>query len=298
MRNQTRAATVVVCTRNRRTELEKCLASLRKMEPAASEIVVVNSAGDDSAREVAATYGVKYVATETPGLSYARNLGAASSSTELIAFIDDDATAKSDWIGQLSAAFDDPKVMVATGTVATPGDKASAYAIPIGEAQQQSVDRETPGWFWLAASGHIGLGGNMMFRHHAFERWPGFDTRLGRGAAIPGSEEHFAVFQLIEMGFRVVHVPGAVVQHPKVESGSRFKVQMIEIAAAYLTLLFAEHPRYRMELLRAVIRRVWRGKSERTAATAVDARVSVFERVRAVVRGIARYRKVRRVVAR
>lgn len=289
MSSSLRAVSVVVCTRNRPTELDRCLASLRGMQTSADEIVVVNSAGNHSAREIAAAHGAKYIATQTPGLSYARNLGAASSSSELIAFIDDDATAAPDWIAKLSVAFSDPKVMVATGSIETESDEPSPYVIPLGEAKQQAVDRDTPGWFWLAASGHLGLGGNMMFRQEAFERWPGFDTRLGRGATIPGAEEHFAFFQLIEMGFRVVHVPGAVVHHPRAASDSRFKLQMIEIATAYMALLFAEHPRHRMELLGALARRLGRGKSRRGAAAGMTGRVSRLDKLRAGVRGIGLY---------
>ena len=47
----------------------------------------------------------------------------------------------------------------------------------------------------------------MKFRREAFQHWPGFNMRPGRGAPIEGAEEHFAFFQLLALGYRCAHVP-------------------------------------------------------------------------------------------
>jgi cellulose synthase/poly-beta-1,6-N-acetylglucosamine synthase-like glycosyltransferase len=262
MTSEPRTVAVVVCTRNRLAELERCLSSLDSLDPAPDEVIVVNSAGDETARKIAAQHAAKYVYAPVPGLSHARNVGAASARSDLIAYLDDDAVADQRWIARLVAPFYDDRAMVVTGRI-DPLDLPNAIGdryleIAFQRAFVGCVDRETLGWFWLANTGHIGVGGNMMLRREAFQHWPGFDTRLGRGALIAGSEEHCAFFQLIDRGYRCIHVPEAVVSHPGVRSAEQlqnFEIQMIENAIAYFTLLFAEYPAHRRELLRGIMRR-------------------------------------------
>ena len=288
--------TIVVCTRNRPVELERCLASLAQLEPQVQEIIVVNSAGDDSAVEIARRHSANYLYCTTAGLSRARNAGAAAARSDLVGFLDDDSIADPAWTVSLAAAFADPKVMVATGTIELFGGVIADYHFAILPVELQ-VDRHTPGWFWLANTGGIGLGGNMMFRREAFQQWTGFDVRLGRGAPIAGAEEHLAFFQLIESGYRCVHVPGAVVRHPGFTSEEHlasFELEMIETAAAYMTLLFVEYPAHRMELLRKFLRRLFRGKNKQVhPASSFSRKLSLWVRLRAALRGVRLYWKTR-----
>lgn len=295
MSHQPADVAVVICTRNRPAELERCLASVAALQPPAREIIVVNSAGA-SARDIASRYGARYLEESLPGVSRARNAGAAAATAELIAFLDDDSVATSNWLAMLGPPFADPKVMVSVGNVAPLVENSGGHhPFPL-RPDPLVVDRATPGWFWLANSGRIGLGGNMMLRRSAFAKWPGFDLRLGRGAAIPGAEEHFAFFQLIELGFRCVFVPGALVRHPGLPSDEvrqHFEEQMVEIAAGYLTLLFMEHPPYRGELLRRVWRRALAGSSAGTASGVAHERPSFWKRLRAAATGFWRYWRTR-----
>lgn len=50
-----------------------------------------------------------------PGLSSARNLGVRSSTSSIVAFLDDDAIAFPDWAAGMVAAFEDSRVIGATG---------------------------------------------------------------------------------------------------------------------------------------------------------------------------------------
>jgi cellulose synthase/poly-beta-1,6-N-acetylglucosamine synthase-like glycosyltransferase len=136
--------------------------------------------------------------------------------------------------------------------------------------ERRVVDRGTPYWFEIANFGGIGTGMNMAFRREAFDLWPGFHERLGRGTPLRGGEEHHAFFSLIDRGYRVVHTPEAVVRHPFPATMSALRSkQWKDLAAAmgYITLLLAEEPTHRKTILKYVFeamrgtRRMWRTQS-------------------------------------
>ena len=120
---------------------------------------------------------------------------------------------------------------------------------------QRVVDLSDPYWFEIANFGGIGIGANMAFRRSAFAVWPGFDVRLGRGAAIDGGEENYAFFLLVQLGFRILYIPDAVVRHSVSGTSAEITSQHLHSLAtisAYILFLLVEHPRYRARLLRYI----------------------------------------------
>ena len=111
----------------------------------------------------------------------------------------------------------------------------------------------------------------MAFRRRAFDLWPGFDERLGRGVILDGGEEHHAFFSLIDRGYRVVYTPDAVVHHPcpRDHRGSPCAPpERPSASTGYITLLFVEEPRYRRKVFNYVLEalqgtpRTWRIQSQ------------------------------------
>lgn len=269
------ACTVVVCTRNRPKELERCLEGVAGLLYPRFEVLVVDSGPvDNQTREVATKRNLRYMAEPMPGQNRARNRGARATDAEIVAYLDDDAVPEPQWISALVEEFRDPQVMVVTGRilplrVETEAERlfAALGGFDVGDQKRRVLDRRTPRWFEIANFGGIGNGSSMAFRRSAFEKWPGFDERLGPGTGGPGGDEHYAFFSLVKVGYRVVHTPKAVVRHPYPRSLPELRARYLKALAAatgYMTFLFFEEPRFRWATVKYVAqalrgaRRPWR----------------------------------------
>lgn len=81
--------TAVVCTRNRESSIAACIESLWSARP--SRILVVDGNSTDRTVEVARAHGADVISDQGAGLGAARQLGAAESGTEWVAYVDSDA---------------------------------------------------------------------------------------------------------------------------------------------------------------------------------------------------------------
>ena len=109
---------VVISTRHRPAQLEKCLEAVARLEYPRFEVMVVDSAPSDSrAREVAERWGTGYILEPVPGASRARNRGARASISEIVASLDDDAMPEPGWLSGLVREFEDPMVMAVGGRI-------------------------------------------------------------------------------------------------------------------------------------------------------------------------------------
>jgi glycosyltransferase involved in cell wall biosynthesis len=210
---------VVICayTRARWDELIEAVASTLTQTVAALEVIVVvdhNPELFERAREE--LDGARVLeSTGSPGLAGARNTGAAAAAAaDVIAFLDDDASAATDWLEQLASEYDGANVLGVGGRID-----------PLWQAPR-------PVWFpeefnWVVGCSYRGLptqraavrnmiGANMSVRREVLEAIGGFREELGRlrsgaGAAeetdlcIRGSERF--------PGGVWLYVPAAVVGH-------------------------------------------------------------------------------------
>jgi glycosyltransferase involved in cell wall biosynthesis len=265
---ETHSCAVVVCTRDRPLQLDQCLAALAKLRYQKYTVGVVDNGSDNKrTEEIVRRWGANYSFEPRPGLSRARNRGARESNADIVAFLDDDSLCEPEWLSSLVLEFADPSVMAVTGMVMLTTADGNASCVRQDVDERRVVDCQTPSWFEMANFGGIGNGGNMAFRRCAFDIWPGFDDRLGRGALMWGSEEHYAFFSLIDRGYRVVYTPYAVVRHPYPYTVEDLRAEYLKgysALAAYLTMLLIEQPRHRWTTLRYIlygvkgVQRTWR----------------------------------------
>jgi glycosyltransferase involved in cell wall biosynthesis len=98
---------VVVPTKGRPRELERCLRALAKLRYAHGrfEVVVVNDGGGEVVMELSANFGARVVVPVGTGPSAARNAGAAAGRGQWVAFIDDDCEPSPRWLESLRATL-------------------------------------------------------------------------------------------------------------------------------------------------------------------------------------------------
>jgi glycosyltransferase involved in cell wall biosynthesis len=269
---------VVVCTRDRPQQLDRCLASLASLSyPAYHVLVVDNAPRDERSREVALYWGVQYLIEPVRGVTRARNRGAYACRTEIIAYVDDDAMADPSWLEVLTQDFADPRVAAVTGAILpiNPASRNDTIGRGAERGPRRVVGRETPGWFEIANFGDLGDESNMAFRRGVFDVWPGFDERLGRGALLDGGEGHYAFFELIERGYRIVYNPEAIVRHPCARTLEEMRSRHLSLLAtttAYITRLAMENPSCRRALAQYILDRLrgasrpWTNCSEKIGA--------------------------------
>lgn len=230
-----------------------CLEGVKALQPAADEILVVdNTTGDAETEAIARQFAVRYVVEPAKGLSRARNRGLAESRSDIVAYIDDDAIPRGDWLGRLIGPFEDPRVAAGTGRIVAPeanGDEGN-------QEQPVVVNDKVVHWFEIATFGGLGLGSNMALRKSACAGWTVFDVRLGRGGPIEIADENFAFASLLSRGHTGVHLPSAVVAHPRLRHDTQS--HRARNSFAYWLLLFSAFPARRRDLREFLFRRLRR----------------------------------------
>jgi len=208
---------VVICTRNRTNDLERCLGALQQQVCPPAEIIVVDNAPDDDSTYLLTKnmLGVKYVREPQKGLDIARNTGARNASGDIVAYTDDDVIAHPHWIRNVKTSFEDPQVMAMTGLI---------IAAELKTESQQIFEK-----YWSFNRGYtdkyydhayyvkhmqtgppvweIGAGANMAFRREVFEKAGYFDVRLDVGAAGCNGDS--------EMWFRILAGKGTIHYNPR-----------------------------------------------------------------------------------
>lgn len=211
----------IICTHNRDEYLGAAIDSLLHQDFADYEVIVVDNASTDTTRQVVEARmphpQLHYVYEPTLGLSVARNTGAQTAQGHILAYLDDDAEASVGWLNALWRIFDgDEQVAIAGGKV--------TLIWPPG--------RTPPRWLSLNMSGNLGAydlgnqrvsitepgltprGLNYAIRKDFLERIHGFDPNLGRvGKNLLSNEELYMTQKALEMGYRVIYDPDALVAH-------------------------------------------------------------------------------------
>ena len=207
------AASIVIPTRARPDYLEVALASIApQARDAGAEMLVIDDAGPSPERRaLVERLGARYQPHPGPlGLNVARNTGVASSSGELVVFVDDDVRARPGWLHSLlDAAREHPDVEVFTGPI------EPRLEGPNGRSGVRSCGREGPPITALDLGGQdtdtrYAWGANMAIRRAALKRIGPFEVALEYG----GDEQEWQDrLRAADPDSEVLYVAGAAIEH-------------------------------------------------------------------------------------
>ncbi len=216
--NRRYQVSVVVSTRNRADRLEKLLLSLVTQSALACEfevVVVDNNSGDCTSmvvKEMQRRYPLRRIVSMSEnklGIAAARNHGARKALGSYIAFIDDDAVAKKDWVAKILKLVNGKKRKIFGGLI-----------FPDYETKKPEWFRdkyETRGWGRKARElkeGEYLSGSNIVIEKRVFEMLKGFEEKLGmQGGRLGVGEETEFQRRARIMGIQLYYEPKLVVRH-------------------------------------------------------------------------------------
>ncbi|QJX49057.1 glycosyltransferase [Hymenobacter taeanensis] len=246
---------VIICTRNRAASLQLCIEALNRMTCQPAEIIVVDNAPpDDSTKKVAESFAnVRYVMEPSVGLSYARNAGVRNSTSDIVAFTDDDVLVHPEWVYRVWETFLDKSVFAMTGLIIAAELDTEAQQIfekhwsfnrgyqdiAYDQAYFKRVESAGPP-VW-----EIGAGANTAFRKEVFNRVGLFDERLGPGAAGCNDDSEMW-FRVLVGGCTIQYNPRAVVYHTHRREVKDLKRQIFTYMSGFTTAALIQqkhHPR-------------------------------------------------------
>lgn len=229
--------TVVVPTVGRPSLRTTVQAVLAQDHPRTEVLVVNNRPGASDVEALLADLAdarLRIVEESTPGVSAARNRGAACARGKVIAFTDDDALPDSGWVSSILESFradTTGRLGAVTGRVLATeaptqlqswfeeagvfdkGADPTVWALDHDPALDVLGGFGKHNVFFPYTAGECGSGNNMAFRPAALASIRGFDLRLGTGTPARGGEDLDAFRAMLLGGWGIFYNPKAVVRH-------------------------------------------------------------------------------------
>jgi glycosyltransferase involved in cell wall biosynthesis len=228
---------VVVPTRNRAVHAEACAKSILATDGFV-DVIFVDQSDDGSTKDALSRIDdprLRYVGTETRGVTKGRNLGMSLSQSDIVAFTDDDCRVAPDWIRRTVDIFAaDPEVAVVCGRVCVPEEiQHLGYAEGFEPREREWQGRFPPlGSDW-------GITANFSIRCSVLDRVGVFDPLLGAGAPLRSGGEPDFLFRVLRAGFKVINAREVVVDHYGIRKpGAEFKKLIMGYSAGTAAAMF------------------------------------------------------------
>jgi glycosyltransferase involved in cell wall biosynthesis len=209
-----RNLSVVVCTRDRRESLARCVDAMLKVESSEEwELVIVDNGSQDGTADFLRSLPSSWknvsiitVFESRLGLGIARNTGWRRASAGLVAFTDDDCYVAPDYVSNVIRAFGEDEGLSFIGGRILLHDPNDLRLTIMEDSKPIAF---APRSFIPAGAVH---GANMAFHKSVLERIGGFDENFGPGAKFV-CDDIDALAAALWAGFRGAYDPRPTVYH-------------------------------------------------------------------------------------
>jgi GT2 family glycosyltransferase len=203
---------LIIPSRNRPELLLATVRSILQGDEIPSELIVVDQS--DAPHSTLTTLGtdrackIRYLRTESVGVSRARNIGIGAARYDILAFTDDDVAVTTTWFGALvrSLRRAGPQAVISGRVLPGIVQKRGGF-VPSTKTDENRTEY----------AGRVGedvlYTGNMALFRSTLTQIGGFDERLGPGTFFPAAEDNDLGFRLLEAGYRIIYEPRAVLYH-------------------------------------------------------------------------------------
>jgi GT2 family glycosyltransferase len=223
------AVSVIVRTLNSKDTIQDCLRSLFDQGYSDFEVLVVDDGSIDNTVQIAETFPVR-VSHNLRGKNPC-NLGIEQAKSEIVAFIDSDAIAQSDWLARIVDCFNDEYVAAVGGEeIAPPTSKYWGRCF-------EAIRRIEKKLFFHWGSLELISACNAAYRKSALMEVGGFNDYLHYG------EETELNWRLSRKGWKILFDPELMVLHNRRSSLRKFFVQQFSSGVA-IGRLVCMHPHY------------------------------------------------------
>jgi GT2 family glycosyltransferase len=213
---------VILCTRNRAEEISDAVELLVAHGATAGggEVIIVDNGSTDETAAIAAELaerhaGVRLIDEEQPGLSYARNAGAAAAINDLLCYLDDDARPGPGWRAHIAWALTRPGVVAAGGPICALWPPERDENWPASGLEQYLSVCERGDADTVLVPPDVAYGANWAIRRSALLAAGGFHPDFGVAPdSSVGGEEVLIAWRLHRSGIgATLYTPLASVGH-------------------------------------------------------------------------------------
>jgi len=205
---------VLVCTRNRFQDVQRCIPTIVRNRFQNFELIVVDQSDGDETRRFLDGLNdprLTVVPTETRGLARARNLAIRLARAPIVAFTDDDCICDPDWVGNLVDQFrSHPEIHGLFGKVLPWGDhyqEGMFCHCLISDEEERVVCKPVP------PHKYLGHGNNMAFRIDLYRKVGLYNVAMGAGTRLKSGEDTDLTFRALRKGLCLKYSPVPLVFH-------------------------------------------------------------------------------------
>ncbi len=222
------SVSIVVPAYNAEETIGPLLDSLLALDYPDFEVIVVNDGSEDATGAIVGRFPVGLINQQHRGASAARDAGLRRASGEIVAYVDSDVAAETDWLRHLVEPFTDPRVAATTGcTVFLRNDKCTSWMRSL-DIERRNANRK--------GDTRLANGPNSAFRRSVLLEIGGFNPEWFH------AEDTEVSYKIREKGHSIRYVPGAIVHHVPEEDWRDYIRKRYRDAKAF-TRILARYPR-------------------------------------------------------